>query len=278
MALTAGLVSATPLDGVRAGSALLRIHDRLLVVGDDAHTVAWVDPRTGSVTTQVLAGDGLPLAKPLKPDFEAAALAPDGSVWILGSGSLSNRWVAVRLPNGDAARSTYADLSGLYAALGSHLGTAPNLEGAVFVGDRLRLCHRATGSDPDVLLDLPASVLHGGPCRVLASRLLDPAAVGGVPAHVTDLALLPDGRTAYLAAAEDTDDPVADGPVAGTVFGVLDGAETRWTPILDLDGTPSTRKAEGLVVDDDARGGWLVTDRDDPSLPAELCRLELSGL
>ena len=100
------------------------------------------------------------------------------------------------------------------------------------------------------------------------------------------IALLPGGRIAWLAAAEDTDDPVADGPVAGTVFGIVDidatgtdgsrAGSARWAPILESDGTPSTRKAEGLVVDADGRGGWLVTDRDDPDLPAELCRFTLT--
>jgi hypothetical protein len=36
------------------------------------------------------------------------------------------------------------------------------------------------------------------------------------------------------------------------------------------DGTPTMRKFEGLVVDDDARGAWLVTD------PSELARVDLS--
>lgn len=272
------LGATTTVTGVRAGSALLAVGDRLLVVGDDAHSATWVDPASGAVRSQALAGDGRALPKPLKPDFEAAAADPDGSIWLFGSGSLSNRWSVTRLTGPAHEVATAHDLVDTYAALATHLGGAPNIEGALILDGTLRLCHRATGGQPDVLVDLPASVLRGGRPRVLASTEVQPAVLGGVPAHLTDLALLPDGRIAWLAAAEDTDDPVADGPVAGTVFGVFDQAGGgRWTQILEADGTPSTRKAEGLVVDADLAGGWLVTDRDDPAQPAELCRFTLSG-
>lgn len=274
-ALTVHITTHSTIDGVRAGSALLAVSGRLLVVGDDAHTATWIDPVTGAARAQVLAGHGGALPKPLKPDFEAAALDPDGSVWLLGSGSLSNRWLVTRLSGPDHAEVTTYDRAEVYAAIATHLGTAPNIEGALILGGVLRVCHRATGSLPDVVIDLPSDVLRGGRARVLATIRLEPAVVGGVPAHVTDLALLPDRRIAFLAAAEDTDDPVADGPVAGTVFGVLDGERARWTPILEADGARSTRKAEGLVVDSSGSGGWLVTDRDDPALPAELCRFTL---
>ncbi|RJS45047.1 DUF6929 family protein [Nocardioides cavernaquae] len=274
-ALTVRITAHSAIDGVRAGSALLAVGDRLLVVGDDAHTATWIEPSSGGSRAQVLAGDGGVLPKPLKPDFEAAVVDPDGSVWLLGSGSLSNRWLVTRLSGPDHAEVTSYDRAEVYAAIATHLGTAPNLEGAVFAGNVLRVCHRSTGALPDVVIDLPSDVLRGGRTRVLATTRLAPAVVGGVPAHVTDLALLPDGRIAFLAAAEDTDDPVADGPVAGTVFGILEGDRAWWAPILEADGSPSTRKAEGLVIDPDGSGGWLVTDRDDPSLPAELCRFTL---
>lgn len=276
-ALTATLTSVDEIAGVRAGSALLAVDDLLLVVGDDAHAVAWVDPATGAVTHQALAGDGQRLEKSRKPDFEAAF--HDGEdVWLLGSGSLSNRWLATRLPRPGDARATAHDLTAFFAALAVALGEAPNIEGAVIADGVLRLCHRATGDDPDVLVDLSPSVLYDGRPRILRTTPLAVGTIGEVPAHVTDLAALPDGRLAFLAAAEDTDDPVLDGPVAGAAFGVVDGDNARWTPIVGLGGEPSAVKAEGLVVEPDLRGGWLVTDRDDPDLAAQLCRLELTGL
>lgn len=275
--LVARVTATRPIPGVRAASALLSVDDRLLVVGDDAHAITWVDPVSGSVTGQPLAGDGAPLEKSRKPDYEAAFRDGD-DVWLLGSGSLSNRWLATRLVRPGDTRAIAHDLTTLFAALGSELGEAPNIEGAVLDRGLLRLCHRATGHSPDVLLDVSAGVLYGGTARVHSAVRFAPAVIAGVPAHVTDLALLPDGRLAFLAAAEDTDDPVLDGPVAGAVFGVIDGDVARWTPLLEPDGTPSVAKAEGLVVDPDLRGGWAVTDRDDPTLEAELLRLTLTGL
>lgn len=275
--LVARTASTRELDGVRAGSALLSVGERLLVVGDDAHAVAWVEPATGAVTHQPLAGDGRRLEKSRKPDFEAAFHDGD-DVWLLGSGSLSNRWLATRLPRPGDTRATAHDLTPLFAALAVALGEAPNIEGAVVVGDLLRLCHRSTGEAPDVLVDLSREVLHDGRARVLRTVAVEPAVLDGVPAHVTDLAALADGRLAFLAAAEETDDPVLDGPVAGAAFGVIEGDVARWTPLVGADGGPSTAKAEGLVVDPDLRGGWAVTDRDDPALAAQLCRLELTGL
>lgn len=276
-ALGVTLTSVDEIAGVRAGSALLAVDDLLLVVGDDAHAVAWVDPATGEVTHQALAGDGQRLEKSRKPDFEAAF--HDGEdVWLLGSGSLSNRWLATRLPRPGDVRATAHDLTAFFAALAVALDEAPNIEGAVLADGVLQLCHRATGDDPDILVDLSHEVLRDGRPRILRTRPLSVGTIGGVPAHVTDLAALPDGRLAFLAAAEDTDDPVLDGPVTGAAFGVLDGDSARWTPIVGLDGEPSAVKAEGLVVESDLRGGWLVTDRDDPELAAQLCRLELTGL
>lgn len=276
-ALAVTVTSVQEIDGVRAGSALLAVDDELLVVGDDAHAVTWVDPATGGVRHQPLAGDGQRLEKSRKPDFEAAF--HDGEdVWLLGSGSLSNRWLATRLPRPGDARATAHDLSAFFAALAVALGEAPNIEGAVIAGGLLRLCHRATLDAPDVLVDLSPDVLHDGRPRILRTTPLMVGEIGGVAAHVTDLAALPDGRIAFLAAAEETDDPVLDGPVAGAAFGVVEGDAARWTTITGTDGRPSTVKAEGLVVEPDLAGGWLVTDRDDPALAAQLCRLALTGL
>lgn len=274
--LTARITSSTTLTQVRAGSALLAVDGKLLVIGDDAWAATWVDPATGTTRTQVLAGDGAALPKLRKPDFESAAAAPDGSVWIFGSGSLSNRGLVTRLSGPDHSSVASFDRSEMYAAIAAHLGGPPNIEGALIIGGVLRLCHRATGQAADVLIDLSADVLPGGHPTILRTVEIAPAVVGGVPAHLTDLALLGDGRIAFLAAAEDTDDPVADGPVAGTAFGIIEGTRVRWAPIREADGSPSRRKAEGLVVDADASGGWLVTDRDDPNLPAELCRFQLT--
>jgi hypothetical protein len=268
----ARIVSTTPVPGVRAGSALLTVAERLLVVGDDAHAVTWISLATGDATPQVLAGDGLALPKAHKPDLEAAAVADDGSVWIIGSGSLRTRSTAYRLSGPDHTNVTSYDVAPVHAALAALLPEPPNVEGMLLVDGVLRLFHRATGVNPDLVVDLPADSLSGGSVTVLGSREITAPKAGGVRSHVTDAAVDASGRVVLLAAAEDTPDAVADGPVTGCLIGWLDG---EWTPILEADGTPTVRKAEGMVLDADGTGGWLVTDRDDPSLPAELCRFTL---
>jgi hypothetical protein len=277
-ALQVRITGSEVVDGVRAGSALLALDGRLLAIADDTYTLARI-AANGAVTHQVLAGTGEALPKARKPDFEAAAVAPDGSVWLIGSGSTSARYALVHLSGPGHTRHRQYDGTALYLALAEAIGGDPNIEGAVFVDDRLLLLHRSTGMAADLLLDLPAHALVSGhPPRAAVRARIAPAGLGGVPAHGTDLAATADGRLVWLAAAEETDDPVLDGPVAGVLLGVLDGDGARCAPITEADGSPSTRKAEGLVLDADLRGGWAITDRDDPDQPADLLRLEISGL
>jgi len=117
--------------------------------------------------------------------------------------------------------------------------------------------------------------------RALAAQAFDLGALDGVPLAFTDVAAITPRRTGYLAAAERTDDALTDGPVAGSVLGVIerDGLRTRarWTQLTDTDGRPSRDKVEGLVLDDDLRGGWVLTDSDDADIPALLGRLALDG-
>jgi uncharacterized protein DUF6929 len=105
--------------------------------------------------------------------------------------------------------------------------------------------------------------------------------IEGVRLGFTDAALLPDGRSVFLAAAEDAPDAIADGPVSGSVVGLLepsaDGVGARWTRLVGGDGRPSPYKVEGVAIDRDVRGGWLLTDSDDPRVPAMLLKVELRG-
>jgi hypothetical protein len=95
--------------------------------------------------------------------------------------------------------------------------------------------------------------------------------------HFTD-ATTCDGRLFYVAVAEDTPNAIDDGPVVGAVVGLLDDQGAKWSPLLEPSGEMTTRKVEGLAYD--ALTGWLfgVTDPDDPEKPAELLRIELTGV
>jgi hypothetical protein len=280
--LTARVVSARPLAGVTGGSALLDVAGRLLAIHDDAFRISWIDPRSFAIEKLVLAGDGAPLAKRDKPDFEAAVRTPDGAVHVLGSGSTAKRCMLARIdPQSSAV--TLRQRPRLYRCVQDVLasGERPNIEGAIVAGDRLRVFNRAASRTPNASIDLPLEALDGGAPRVLALRLFELGELDGVRLGFTDVAALRDGRSAFIAAAEDTPDAVADGPVVGSVVGLLgteaSGGAARWTRLLDADGRPSAHKVEGLVIDADLRGGWLLTDSDDARVPGSLLRIALEG-
>ncbi len=279
-ALQAWIVTRRRLPGVTSGSALLAMGTRLLSVHDDALRVTWIDPATVTLVPQVLHGDGAALPKPLRPDFEAAVAIGDGTVYLLGSGSTPARCTIARLRGASVALYGHPRL---YDSVGAALGLTgrPNIEGAAVVADGLRVFHRGANGAPSAGVDLPCAVLDGGEPIVGGVLRLELGALDGVALGLTDVAVLGPDRYAFTAAAEDTADAVADGPVAGSVIGVWHEAghasALHWVRLCHADGTPCTDKVEGLVVDADRRGGWIITDTDDPARAGELCRIVLEG-
>ncbi len=277
--LRARIVRIHALPGVRAGSALLRLPGCLLAVQDDAWSIAWIRLPDLAVTLQVLRGHGGALTKLAKPDLEAALAAPDGHIYLFGSGSRANRCAVVRI-NPDGTGVEVRERADIYAAIRDALAlpTMPNIEGAVMARGRLRLFHRGSGVAASASVDLPPDALDGGEAAVISVRRYSLGHIDGIPLHITDAAAAGAGRTAFLAAAEDTPDAIADGPVAGSVIGLIGPAGAPgWTRVLEPDGRPGTRKFEGLVLDADLRAAWLLTDPDAVDRPAELCRVELQG-
>jgi hypothetical protein len=278
-ALRARIQSITPLPGVRAGSALVHVGGRLLVVQDDALAVAWLDPRTGAIEHRALEGDGGALPKIRKPDFESAFVAANGSVTLLGSGSTAARYRAASLEvaAGGGGGVRFLDCTPLFEALHERLGGPPNLEGAVCLGDALHLFHRGAGGEPSAIIEVAASAIGDDRVAVLAFTLCDLGTTAtGVALTFTDAIACGDAMV-YLAVAEDTPNAVDDGPIVGAAIGILAGGRARFTLLEEPDGTPSVRKVEGIAVDPETRTTFLVTDPDDPARPAELCRVDLVG-
>lgn len=259
---------------MRAGSALVHVGGRLLAIQDDAFAAVWIDPATRQTNPLVLRGAGAALDKKDKPDLEAAFMH-DRRVWILGSGSKPNRCGIVRI---DPASREVVLLNALplYGAVTRELNQTANIEGAVPLGDRLRLFQRGPGRRPkgNFTIDVPIDVLVGAPPRVLAVANYDLGVLGGVFLAFTDAVALGAGHIVYLAVAEDTPDGIADGPICGAGVGILASAGARWDVLTEPDGSPSRRKVEGIALDA-AGGGWLLTDPDDANKPAELCRVEM---
>lgn len=276
----ARVVSARPLPGVRAGSGLVRAGERLLVVQDDALAIVWIDPRTCEVTHVPLRGDGGALEKPLKPDFEVAMRGSSGEVWLLGSGSTERRCEIARVEVGadGAIDVTIRDRADLFAAISAaaELAGRPNVEGAVLSRERLLMLHRGAGDAPSAIVEFDAAVLEGAEPIARASAAIDLGRLDGVPLSFTDAGGV-DAQTFFLAAAEDTDNAIDDGRVAGSVVGTVHADAATWTPLVDADGRVIRCKAEGLAIDDDGGAAWVVTDPDDPEVPATLLRVRLEG-
>ena len=89
-----------------------------------------------------------------------------------------------------------------------------------------------------------------------------------MPLSFTDGASLPDGSMVFTAVAEDTEDTYNDGACLGAAIGVA----ARDGTLRLLERLDECHKVEGVAarVDDDVIRLLLVTDADDPAIPASL--------
>lgn len=279
---TAQIVSVEPLVGVRAGSALVKHRGRLLLAQDDDYTLFWIDVTANSIDTQSvpLRRDNGVMPKALKPDFEAAARLSDGRILVMGSGSAEPRRTVV-LVDPETNDFTTHDAGRLYDLVSDAVGHEINLEGVLEVPHGLLLFHRGNSGDGNAVIRLAVNPEHPAAARVEEVTRWDLGTVPGERAQValtfTDADVDAHGRHWYIAAAEDTPNAIDDGPVVGAAIGMIAGDHAVWVPITEPDGSVSCRKYEGLVLDDDLSGAWLVTDPDDESRHAELCRVRLTG-
>lgn len=306
--MSARVVARTPLlyaDGadekldrpghVRAGSALVAWKGHLAVVQDDACFLAVIDRKSKRVHDIPFPVEGPRQFddargnKKSKLDLEAAFITDHDKLLVaLGSGSspLRERFVLIEEPASETPRVMLFDAPEFYALLREHRefsGSELNIEGAVVCGKDLVLFQRGNGAGEAVnatariaLASLLAYVREGSPLPPLHDVIPWP-----LPRNLTftDGALAPDGSIAFLACAEDCPDATQDGPVTEVAFGRLDEATRTHTlePIMDEHGKPLLEKAEGLAWDpDDKKRLFVVTDRDDATLPSDLLELRLS--
>lgn len=279
---TAEVVSVEPLVGVRAGSALVRHKERLLLAQDDDYTLFWLDVTADPVGTRSvpLRQDTGAMAKSSKPDFEAAARLADGRILVMGSGSAEPRRNVVLIDPETDVFTTH-DAGRLYDLVADAIGHEVNLEGVLEVPQGLLLFHRGNSGVGNTTIRFAVDPENPVAARVVEYVRWDlglvPGENGDVALTFTDADIDSHGRHWYIAAAEDTPNAIDDGPVVGSAIGVLGDDSGQWVPILEPDGSISCRKYEGLVIDDDLGGAWLVTDPDDEDQHAELCRVRLTG-
>lgn len=293
---------------VRAGSSLAWSAGGIVVFQDDVNFLAVFDPvtrRTRAITLPAGARglrqfDDLRGNKKHRLDLEACVALQDGGETILlgfGSGSHRRReqLLVLRALAGAQPQVSLFHAAGLYAALRDReefAGSDLNIEGAVEVGDRVRLFSRGNGAvrggrvpvnatcDLDraallAYLRSPESAATPTPGAVIQYRLGD---IDGIALGFTDAANW-QGTILYSAAAESSPDASRDGPVAGSAIGVMDsGGTTRWAPLTEEAGGRFSGKVEGLAP---GCGGtpelFAVLDGDDARAAAELCTIELAG-
>lgn len=282
---------------VRAASSIRRQGHRLVILQDDVSALAVLDPATGS-TQPILLPAGPNGArvfddergnKKFKLDLEACIVLPDGRLVALGSGSSPQREKIVIVAAEKGALAQQLSGSDLYDSLRIHAdqrGARLNIEGAVVQGHWLRLLQRGNGKrglEPwnailDVSLEKFVGWLDGRnpfpPVRRIFEIHL--GEVAGVPFGFTDAAVTVDGRVAFLACAEDTEDALSDGPVLGCRFGWLaaDDQSVIMTGVVDGDGQPTHLKLEGI----ETRAGNgtvfdVVADMDRGDEPARIAEL-----
>jgi hypothetical protein len=274
-----------------AASGLVCAGRFIYVVADDELHLGVFDTAGNAPGRLVRLFDGeLPADKAArkaqKPDLEAIVALPafgdftSGALLALGSGSKRNRrrGALLRLDEfgaiADAPR--VVDVSHLFEELDRHC-PAVNIEGAVAIGDELRLLQRASKRHPrnaivryrlpEILAALAAEGAVGAiaPAAIDAVDLGD---IGGVPLSFTDGASLPDGGMVFTAVAEDTEDSYNDGACLGAAIGVA----ARDGTVTFLEQLDDCHKVEGIAarVDNDVIRLVLVTDADDPAIPAGL--------
>ncbi|AYC31077.1 hypothetical protein D3880_01155 [Pseudomonas cavernae] len=264
-----------------AASALVCQGDSLWLVADDALVLQRYSLSGAPREEIVLLVGELPREaaerKAYKADFEALLQLSDDALLALGSGSTARRRRGCLIQAGQVRR---VDLSPLYLELEQHFAEL-NVEGALVLGEQLLLAQRGNGATAQnalVFLDLPQVLtdLAAGQLSAAALRRILPLALGaldGVPLGLTDLALDPQGRLYFSAAAEASASTYLDGACAGSLLGRLDqDFRIAWRARL----APSA-KIEGLAFQADGRL-LLVADADDPQRPAPLFALDgLSG-
>lgn len=275
---------------ISAASGLVGTESAIYVVADDElhlgvfPVVPSAPGRLLRLFDGVLPGDKVG-RKRRKPDLEALAFlpagesCPHGALLALGSGSTPNRRRAIMLELDPIGRVSGTprklDMSPILGPIGDHFAE-PNLEGAVIVGDELRMFQRGHRQQPDnAIIRFPSKqtmdALQGrGPARVEPIAIDRPKlpSVQGVPLCFTDAAVLPGGETVFCAVAEDTWDVYNDGACIAAGVGVV-GKNGR---LLSFEHLDRPYKVEGIDVrvENDRVELLLVTDADDPAIPAIL--------
>ncbi|MBW6424821.1 hypothetical protein KX729_25550 [Rhizobium sp. XQZ8] len=274
-----------------AASGLVCVGSTMYVVADDELHLGVFSTSTLEPGRLVRLFEGLlphkkAARKRMKPDLEALTFVPasekfpHGALLALGSASRPNRGHGSLLTLGDDGAVTglfqEVDMSALLGPLHEAFDDL-NIEGAVVVGDELRLFQRGNKAHAEnAIISYPLfsqvldalQIAQADPFTPSAIKRLDLGLIKGIPLCFTDAAALSNGDIVFCAVAEDTEDAFRDGPCVGAAIGVVshDGRQ------LSLQQLDKAYKVEGISVEEvgDRLDVLLVTDADDAEIPALL--------
>ncbi len=288
---------------VRSGSSLHRHRDGLVLVQDDANFIALLQPATGRITTWTLPHgpqarrqfDDTLGNKEHKLDLEAAVILPDDRLLAMGSGSSAQRETMVLLElNAADAQPRLVHAHRFYAALRTRpvfAGSELNVEGAALLGQVIRLFNRGNGAPKIGQVAVNASIDFDvqqfmryleDPARApvpdpLDLRQYELGSLAGLALTFTD-ASAHGSMVLFTAAAELSPDATRDGPVSGSIIGVLLDDSGCWAPICDGTGAVLPIKVEGIALDPSQPDrAFVIVDPDDPGRPSDFCTVQLDG-
>ena len=291
---------------IRAGSGLAAVPGGIALIQDDANFIAVVDADgKGTRALTLPAGeaglrqfDDVRGNKEYKLDFEACVgieTAGDTLLLAFGSGSTKRR-ETVAMVRGFETEALTIDLvhvPRLYDALRrehAFAGSELNVEGAIFMANHVRLFGRGNGEVRGELrpvnatcdLDWRALLAHlespeSSPPKPVNVIRYELGSAGDIPYGFTDATVWRDS-VLYCAAAEASPDATRDGPVTGSVLGMIEAHGARWTPIVDASGGQLHAKIEGITaVSGVVDRVYAVADSDDPAAASRLLTIELRG-
>jgi hypothetical protein len=274
-----------------AASGLVRTGDEFCVVADDELHLGrfGLDVGHAGRLLRLFPGDLPNRRKPRKkqkPDLEvlmrlpAGSSHPHGALLALGSGSGVRRCRGALIALGAHGRVTgrarAIDATPLFTRLARSIDDL-NLEGGWVAGKHLHLLQRGNkGGSRNAVLSWDLKAVLRSVLRERALPDSDPVHVQefdlgdmhGVPLCFTDASPLPAGGWLFCAVAENTSSAYADGPCLGSVIGRVDArSRLRWIRPLSRH-----HKIEGIdaQMNGSKLQAWLVTDADDPHVPAKL--------
>lgn len=240
--MKASIIKKAIFDNLPSASGVEIIDGIIYVVGDDSPYLYCMDHSLKILDKiELFASDDFEtgrIPKKIKPDLECITpIEINGKKHLLlfGSGSAENRdkGFLVKLPTKYNKKHIVQAVSftGLYQLLKSNPDVVGdsilNLEAAATTDSHLILFNRAnkSGNNSVLYFDLEEFTVYLTenndliPFPKIYNYILPE--IGGVPSGFSGASVM-DNKLFFTAAAEDTDDPVADGAVTGSLIGWMD--------------------------------------------------------